>query len=247
MDSSLDPIIVTILFLGATFVAALVAGLAGFAFGLVAAAVWLHILTPLQTATLIIALGLVVQGYAVWKLRQALIWSRIVPMVVGAAVGVPLGAMMLATANPQYLRNATGVVLVLFSLYGLLRPAMKPVTAGGIPADAGAGFLNGLLGGATGFAGIIATIWCQLRGWPKDQQRAVFQPVGVATFAMSAMWLGGQGSISQETVWLFVLGLPVLLVGTWAGLKLYGRLDEAQFRKVVLMLLLASGVALLFR
>ena len=41
--------------------------------------------------------------------------------------------------------------------------------------------------------------------------------------------------------------LPVLLAGTWLGLKLYGRLNEAQFRKVVLILLLASGVVLLFR
>jgi len=85
------------------------------------------------------------------------------------------------------------------------------------------------------------------RGEPKDQQRAVFQPVGVATFAMSAIWLGGQGSVSREAIWLFVLGLPVLLAGTWAGFKLYGLLDEAQFRKVVLILLLASGVALLLR
>src|SRR5436190_1239484 len=150
-----------ILFLGATFAAALVTGVAGFAFGLVAAAVWLHVLTPLQTATLIIGFGLVVQGYAVWKLRQAIVWRRIVPMVLGAAVGVPLGAMMLTAVNPQYLRDGTGIVLVLFSIYSLLRPAMKPVSAGGIPADVGAGFLNGVLGGATGFAGIVATIWCQ--------------------------------------------------------------------------------------
>ena len=60
------------LFLAATFAAALIAGLAGFAFGLVAAAVWLHILTPLQTATLIVAFGLIVQGYSVWKFRAAL-------------------------------------------------------------------------------------------------------------------------------------------------------------------------------
>ena len=49
----------------ATFSAALVAGVAGFAFGLVAAAVWLHVLTPLQTTTLIVGFGLIVQGYAV--------------------------------------------------------------------------------------------------------------------------------------------------------------------------------------
>src|SRR5665213_696438 len=89
MDSGLDITLFTLIFLGATFIAALVAGLAGFAFGLVAAAVWLYILTPLQTATLIIAFGLVVQGYAVWKLRRAIVWSRIAPLVLGSAVGIP--------------------------------------------------------------------------------------------------------------------------------------------------------------
>ncbi len=67
------------LFLFATFAGALVAGLSGFAFGLVAASIWLYILTPLQTATLIIAFGLIVQGYAVWKLRRALDWKKLWP------------------------------------------------------------------------------------------------------------------------------------------------------------------------
>lgn len=53
-----------VLFVGATFAASLVAGMAGFAFGLIAAPVWLHVLTPLQTTTLIVAFGLIVQGYA---------------------------------------------------------------------------------------------------------------------------------------------------------------------------------------
>ena len=44
MDSSPDFSVVTVIFLAATFAAALVAGLAGFAFGLVAAAIWLYIL-----------------------------------------------------------------------------------------------------------------------------------------------------------------------------------------------------------
>lgn len=35
----------------ATFLGALVAGLSGFAFGLVAVSIWFYILTPLQTAT----------------------------------------------------------------------------------------------------------------------------------------------------------------------------------------------------
>jgi uncharacterized protein len=240
-----DPVAYFALFLAATFAAALVAGLAGFAFGLVAAAVWLHILTPLQTATLIIAFGLIVQGYSVWMLRAALSWQRLWPFLLGAALGVPIGVGILEWANPSHLRRAIGAVLALYGIYGLARPTLQPIKAGGAPADAGVGFLNGVLGAMTGFAGILVTIWCGLRGWPKDVQRATFQPVGVAIFAMSAVWLGGSGSVSADTAKLFLIGLPVLLAGTWTGLRLYGRLDEAQFRKVVLVLLLISGVALL--
>jgi uncharacterized protein len=82
-----------LLFLLATFGGALVAGLTGFAFGLVVSAIWLYILTPLQTATLIIAFGLLVQGYSVWKLRGALDWRRLWPFVAGAALGVPVGTL----------------------------------------------------------------------------------------------------------------------------------------------------------
>jgi uncharacterized membrane protein YfcA len=234
-----------VIFLIATFAAAVVTGLSGFAFGLVAASIWLFVLSPVQSAILIVAYGLIVQGYAVWKLRRALDWQRIWPFIAGAAVGVPLGVWALTLANPGYVRRCVGAFLIAFALWSLFRPALKPVTFGGAAANAGVGFLNGILAGITGLAGILVTIWSGLRGWPRDQQRAVFQPVGVAIFAMTAVWLGAKGTISAETIWLFALGLPALLAGTWLGLKLYGRLDEAGFRKVVLVLLLISGVALM--
>jgi len=134
---------------------------------------------------------------------------------------------------------------VIYSLYALARPALKSFTGAPALADAGVGFLSGILGGSTGLGGILPTIWCGLRGWKSDAQRAVFQPVAVAIFIMTALWLGARGSISRVTVELFLFGLPVLLAGTWLGLRLYGKLDPAGFRKMVLALLLASGLALL--
>jgi uncharacterized membrane protein YfcA len=77
------------IFLIATFGGALVAGLSGFAIGSVAASIWLYILTPLQTATLIVAFGLIVQGYSVWKLRHAIEWAKLWSFILGAAIGVP--------------------------------------------------------------------------------------------------------------------------------------------------------------
>jgi len=189
-------------------------------------------------------LGLLVQGIAVWKLRHALSWSRLWPFLLGAAFGVPLGVAILTFANVAQIQIGVGAFLVLYSSYGLARPTLAPVRSGGAPLDAGIGFLNGMLGGATGFAGIVVTIWSGLRGWPKDVQRTVFQPVGVATFAMTALWLGASGALSESTIKLFLMGLPVLVAGTWLGLKLYGRLDEAGFRRTVLLLLLLSGCLL---
>ena len=48
----------------------------------------------------------------------------------------------------------------------------------------------------------------------------------------------------RRTVELYLLGLPLLLSGLWIGLKPYGKLDDAAFRKVILLLLLLSGLAL---
>lgn len=61
---------------------------------------------------------------------------------------------------------------------------------------------------------------------------------------MTILWLGGAGALTPESVPLFVAGLPAVVAGTWLGWTLYGRLDEAAFRKIVLTVLLVSGVTL---
>jgi uncharacterized membrane protein YfcA len=217
-----------ILFVSATFAA----GLAGFAFAIVAAAFWLHFLPPAQSTVLIAAFGLIVQGWA---------------FLIGAVIGVPLGAGLLGWASPNSLRFGIGVVLVAFGLYSLIRPRLPTVGEPGRLTDGMVGTLNGALGGATGFAGIALTIWCTLRGWPPPEQRAVFQPVGVFVFLLTALFLGGTGTIAPGTLSLFLIGLPAVALGTWTGLTLFGRLNEIAFWRVVLVLLLASGVALLLQ
>jgi len=73
----------------------------------------------------------------------------------------------------------------------------------------------------------------------------VFAPASVALLAMCALALGVTGSIARDTVQLFLIGLPALLAGNWIGLKLYGYVDDAGFRRIVLILLLVSGVPLI--
>jgi uncharacterized membrane protein YfcA len=232
------------LFVAATFFGGFTSGLTGFAAGLVVSGVWLHVITPLQTAVLIAAYGVVNQAYGIWKVRHALRWRRILPFVTGGAIGVPLGVYLLTYIDPAHLRVSVGVLLILYGSYNLARPTLAPITSNP-PTDAAVGLLNGLLGGLTGLGGVISTIWVQLGGGAKDAQRAVFQPVLFMTMAMTTLTFAASGYLFHvEIIKLFFVGLPALLLGLWLGVTVYGKLDDAAFRKAILILLLISGLSL---
>ena len=231
-------------FLVGTFIGGLTSGISGFAMGVVLSGIWSHILLPRETTTLIVFCGLLTQSYAIWKLRHALIWRNLLPFVLGGAIGVPIGALMLSYIDPVFLRTGLGALLVFYSGYSLAQPTFKPVRAG-LAADVVVGVLNGLLGGLTGLTGIIVTIWCGLRGWPKDVQRTVFQPVNLTNIVMSAVSLSLAGAVTTESVKLYFYALPLLLTGLWSGFKLYGNLGDTAFRKIMLLLLLLSGLTLI--
>ena len=131
------------LFLVAAFVGGFASGLAGFAMGFVVSGIWLHILTPVQTTALIVGYGLLTQGYGVWKLRHAIAWENIAPFIVGGTIGIPIGTVLLTYANPAYLRNGVGLLLMIYGAYGLTQPALKAVSAS-VSADVGIGFVNGI-------------------------------------------------------------------------------------------------------
>ncbi len=232
------------LFLAATFVGGLTSGVAGFAMGLVVSGVWLHVITPLQTVALIAGYGLVTQSYATWVLRDALSWRAVAPFVITSALGIPLGTFLLTYVDPQWLRTGVGVLLLVYSIYGLVRPHFRSVEAT-LSTDLGIGFLNGLLGGLTGLSGVIIAIWCQMRVADKNAQRTIFQPVNFAAMAVNVASLSVAGAVTGPTVRLYLLGLVPLFAGLWSGLKLYGRLDDLAFRRVILLLLLASGIVLI--
>src|SRR6266404_2738806 len=92
------------LFVLAALAGGFVSGFSGFAMGLIVSGVWLHIITPIQTAALIAGYGLLTQGYGILKLHQALDWQKIWPLSLGTTIGIPIGVIVLTYINPAYLR-----------------------------------------------------------------------------------------------------------------------------------------------
>ena len=76
----------------------------------------------------------------------------------GGAVGIPLGAAVLNWTSPDQMRAFIGIVLIVFGLYSLARPAL-PAVKGGAIADSIVGLLSGAFSGSTGLAGIPVIVW----------------------------------------------------------------------------------------
>src|SRR5262245_24413216 len=158
------------------------AGAAGFAFGIVGAAFWLHAVAPLYTTFLIVTGGLAIQAGTIWPLRSMLDRRRLVPALIGVVIGAPIGVWLLLHTGPGALKVAFGWFLAVYGVYAMLAPRMPHIAAGN-SADAAVGFLGGVMGGIGGLSGVAPAIWAQMRGWPKDVGRAFYQPCIVAAHA----------------------------------------------------------------
>jgi len=103
---------------------------------------------------------------------------------------------------------------------------------------------GGVLGGIAGLSGVLMSIWCGLRGWSADRQRGIYQPYNLIVLSIALGIYASQGLLTPRVWELSLFCLPATLLGTWLGLRLYGRVNDRQFRYLVLWLLLASGLVL---
>jgi hypothetical protein len=62
---------------------------------MIASAIWLRAIAPAQSAALIAGFAIVIQGSTLWKVRHAVDVPRLLPFLIGGALGVPLGAEVL--------------------------------------------------------------------------------------------------------------------------------------------------------
>ncbi len=231
--------------LSGAFLSAFAVGVVGFADALVASAVWLQVMPPADAVPLILATGIAIHILSLTSMRRSVSFSRLWPFLLGGAIGAPAGTWLLSNAEPEPFRLAVGLFLIAYSLFSLALPRLRAIAYGGRLADGMVGLAGGVLGGAAGLSGVAPTMWSGLRGWPKEEQRGVYQPFILIIHGMSLGWLAAAGALNDTLAGNVLISLPVLVLGVWLGLRLFKRVDETQFRLVVLCLLLVSGTVLI--
>lgn len=230
--------------LSGTAAGAFVSGLSGFAFGMVALSVWAWALDPRLISPLIVFGSLVSQLMSLGTIRHGFSWRRLLPFLVGGALGVPLGVWLLGMIDLTWFRAATGTLLVIYATGALLARELPALTHGGRVADGVVGWIGGVMGGLAGLSGPVPVLWCTLRRWERDTQRAVFQSFNTVVHVFALTGYFWNGILTETVAWTFALMLPAILLPTWLGTRLYRHISEAAFRHVILVLLLGSGCVL---
>ena len=233
-----------ILGLGAV-VAGFVQGVAGFAFAMVATSIWVWSVDPQVVAVMAVFGGWTGQVIAAIRVRREWHVGTLWTFVVGSAVGIPIGTRILPLLDQNRFKLVLGALLVVGCSAMLANSRLPSIKKGGSVADAAIGFLGGVMAPVSGFSGLAPALWCTLRGYKKDQHRAILQNFNLivlsATFA-SILWSGRARvqNLPQMAVVAGSLVLPTL----W-GSKIYIGMTPATFRKGVLWLLVFAGVLML--
>jgi uncharacterized membrane protein YfcA len=227
----------------AVFLGGLVSGFSGFAFSAAAGAILLHFLPPMQAIPLMMICSVVTQATSMLIVRKFVVWSDLLPLLIGGAVGLPIALFLLTLMEPTAFRIAFGIFLVGYALAMLCRPALAAVRSiGGPTVNSIVGFGGGFVGGLTAMPGALPVIWCELNGIPKERQRAMVQPFILLMQIFAILMLSlSPGAINRELVNNIAMAIPALLMGTLFGMALFGRVDDRKFRIAVLFLLFISG------
>jgi uncharacterized membrane protein YfcA len=232
----------------AILVASLVSSIAGFAFSAICGAMLFHLVDdPVRAVQIMMICSVGGQSLMVWALRREIPWRSLTVFLAGAAIGLPLGIFILLHTRPAVYGTAIGVALVLYAVFMMTRRPMILRRQNAL-FDAMAGFLGGVTGGAAAFPGAFVTIWCGFKGWPKEKQRALYQPfILIVQFAaIVVMALPGVMPHSRPPFdFSGIVYLPAMFVGATLGMACFNRLSDRQFSLAVNLALVVSGLSLL--
>lgn len=225
--------------------AAFLQSLSGFGFAIVVMPLLTLILGLPTAAPLVSLTALTVYTINVTRLRRAIRPGEVLRLGLASALGVPMGIWVLSNVEGALVKQALGLLLLLFAAYSLLRP-----TTSWIPSPRWvypAGFVAGCLGGAYNTPGPPAIVYGSLRQWPRDEFRAVMQSLFLVNGLLVATSHLVAGHLTTPVLVYYLYTVPGLAVGILLAFRLDSRVDRDRFRTLVAVMILLLGLSLVVK
>lgn len=222
-------------------------GLTGFGSGTLTATL-LVMLFPFRDVIPVVAMVVLVPNIMMaWLIRRELDWRRGPIAAAGLALGIVVGAQLLAVLPAELLRRGLGIAIVFYVALMLWRtptphtvPARFGFDAAGL---AGCALISGVIVGAVGVSPMPLLIYVSLR-YPKKTARAVLTLAFVFGTAAQNVAYFKLGLLTGELALMALLTVPGIVLGILVGHRLHYRLDQKTFARALALILLLPGLRL---
>lgn len=230
------------------FIAALVQGAIGIGFALIVTPIFLTIFNSVIAVQVTIFITLVTAIAILPKIYQHFPKPLLLRFVIGNAIGAPIGIGIYRLADVTSLKLGAGIIVTSLALY--LMVTNKERSGEGESAPSGPVGLDVLVGVATG----IMTTTLGMTGPPAALYLTYLHATKQATrSAIFGLFFFGYsfGLIAQALLvgitantWMWAIALaPAAYIGTLVGNRVSDKLNPKVFRKLILVVLIVSGVA----
>jgi uncharacterized membrane protein YfcA len=160
----------------------------------------------------------------------AAVWRRVFPILIGLLPGIAVGAVVLASLQPGWIKLGTYTVilpLILVQAAGWRRP-IRSTWLIGLPFGTGLGILYSV----TTISGPPLAILFNNQGLVKNEFRAGLALVRVAESSVTAIVYYQLGLFIAESANLLWVFIPSVVVGVPLGAYLMRRVDAETFRRI---------------
>ncbi|MEU6785336.1 sulfite exporter TauE/SafE family protein [Nonomuraea angiospora] len=168
-------------------------------------------------------------------------WKVAMVAMAGIVLGLPIGLWVYGVTSERVLTALIGVG-VLGCTVMVWRRVKVP---GSVPVLVGVGLVSGALSTSTGTNGPPMVAAFQGMGYEPAKFRATLSAVFAGTSVFSLIGFAVAGQVNTQSLWIGLVGLPVVQLGWFAGNAIFSRIDAERFRKVVLAALLVSAAVTL--
>ncbi len=177
-------------------------------------------------------------------------WPALLRVMPFCVIGVLIGLYFFKTQDASTLARALGVFVVAYGLYALWltwRPGAilkAPMWLAVPAAGTTAGFVGTIFGS---MAGMFFAIYLDLLRFDKSAFRTTVAAILFCLSICRGIGYVAVGSYDQETLIACLLAVPAMLVGVWIGNRIHANLNDVAFKRLVALILIASGLPLLLR
>ena len=229
---------------GVIFLSAFTQGLSGFGVALIAMALLPNLIGMQSSIALVALVGFAVNFGVLLRYWRSLQFKTMLPLIFASWLSVPLGIFLLRRLDEAFALPLLGIIIAgyaLYSLVGLKFPALS-----GRSWAYAAGFLGGLLGGAYNTPGPPVIVYASCQDWERDVFKGNLQAFFIQNSMIVVLGHLASGSFTPEIWSLFWRSLPWLVTGILLGLSMDRWINPELFRKIVLVLLVVTGLRLVF-